>query len=534
MKKLAIAYVRVSSKQQNVSRQIEELKEYASKKGYTIDKYFEDTVSGTKSIMGERKGFKKLKAYLSNEKNKTKNLFIHEVSRLGRKNFEVQNAIEEFFKIGVNIHFLDLEKSTLDEHGNKKPDSNLILSILGSMAENENRLLADRIKSGLLNSAKQGLAFSDKITGYKKGEDKRPIIDEDEAPMVRRMYELASEKTTLYFITKKIESEFGKTLGSKTISGIIKNPFYKGERKYLGETILVDKIVGKELWETANSFLSSRKNFTKRYRVNENIVEGKIACDKCDKPLYQIVNKGRSDMFKCAHGCKVSVNRPWLYEMIRYVINKHTKHLNDKEFKKDLHKKIEENQQFILELKENEEENESAQILNYEKFLKNKVKEHIYEKANTNFERELKNIEKQLKESTTKNSSYRQALKSKPQHFSFDLKTFKVQIQDILNKVEVNSEFVTININDMVNYTIPQLGGTKIGWIKKKNKGKKMIFENPFDSGIKIKNFINDEDLDVMVNNEIYDFDDDIETHFKSDEYKENMKELGSLGNKKN
>jgi hypothetical protein len=37
-----------------------------------------------------------------------------------------------------------------------------------------------------------------------------------------------------------------------------------------------------------------------------------------------------------------------------------------------------------------------------------------------------------------------------------------------------------------------------------------------------------------MVNNEIYDFDDDIETHFKSDEYKENMKEVSSLGNKKN
>jgi DNA invertase Pin-like site-specific DNA recombinase len=511
MEELALAYVRVSSKQQNVSRQVEELKEYALKKGFKIDKYFEDTVSGTNSIMGERKGFKKLKAYLSNENNKTKNLFIHEVSRLGRKNFEVQNIIEEFFKIGVNIHFLDLEKSTLDENGNKKPDSNLILSILGSMAENENRLLSDRIKSGLLNSAKQGLAFSDKITGYKKGEDKRPIIDEDEAPMVRRMYELASEKTTLYFISKKIESEFGKTIGSKTISGIIKNPFYKGERMYLGEKILVDKIVSKELWETANSFLSSRKNFTKRYRVNENIVEGRIECHKCSKPMYQIVNKGRSDMFKCTHGCKVSVNRPWLYEMIRYVIDKHTKHLNDEEFKKDLLKKIEENQQFILELKKNEDENESAQVLNYERFLKKKVKEHIYEKANSNFERELINIKKQLKECTTKNSSYRKALKSKPQHFSFDLKTFKVQIQDVLKNVEVSSEFITININNMVNYTIPQLGGTKIGWIKKKNKGQKMIFENPFVTGIKVKNFINDDDLEILIHNYLNDYSSEID-----------------------
>jgi DNA invertase Pin-like site-specific DNA recombinase len=507
MKKLAVAYVRVSTKQQNTDRQKEELKEYALEKGFIIDKYFEDVVSGSKSIIGERKEFKKLKAYLTNNKNTTKDLFIHEVSRLGRKNFEVQNAIEEFFKIGVNIHFLDLKKSTLDEDGNKSPESNLIISILASMAENENRLLGFRIKSGLMNSAKQGLAFSDKITGYKKGEDKKPIVDESEAPMVRRMYELAREKTTLYFINKKIESEFGKNINTKTISGIIKNPFYKGERMYLGKSISVPKIVDKELWESANDFLSSRKNFTKRYRVNENIVEGKIECHECQKPLYQIVNKGRTNMFKCSNGCKVSVNRPWLYEMIRYVVDIHTKKLNDKEFKNDLHKKIEENQQFILELKTKEHETESAQVLNYERFLKKKVKENIYEKSDANFERELKNIEKQLKECAKKNTSYRKALKSKPQHFSFDLKTFKIQIQDILNKVQVSNEFVTININNMVLYRIPQIGGTKIGWIKKKNKGKKMIFENPFITGIRAINYINDEELEDMIYNNLRDYD---------------------------
>ena len=533
MKKLAVSYVRVSTKHQNTDRQKNELKEYALKeKGYTIEKCFEDEISGSKSVMAERKGFKQLKVYLADDKNNIKDLFIHEVSRLGRKNFEVQNAIEEFFKIGVNIHFLDLEKSTLDKDRNKSPESNLIISILASMAENENRLLGFRIKSGLINSAKQGLAFSDKITGYKKDKDKRPTIDEDEAPMVRRMYKLAAEKTTLYFINKKIESEFGRNINSKTISGIIKNPFYKGERMYLGESIPVEKIVDKELWETANNFLLSRKNFTKRYRVNENIVEGKIECYKCSKPLYQIVNNGRSNMFKCSSGCKVSVNRPWLYEMIRYVINKHKEKLNDKEFKKDLQKKIGENQSFILELKTKEDENESAQVSNYARFLKNKVKEKIYEKANSNFERELKNIEKQLKECTTKNNSYRKALKSKPQHYSPDLKTFKVQIQDILHKVEVNSQFITININNMVNYTIPQLGGTKIGWIKKKNKGKKMIFESPFDTGIKIKNFIDEDELEIMVDNHLNNYDSEINEYLNSKEYKEKNKNVKTLGSK--
>jgi len=44
---------------------------------------------------------------------------------------------------------MDLSISTLDSNGNKSVESSIIISILGSMAENETRLLADRIKSGL-------------------------------------------------------------------------------------------------------------------------------------------------------------------------------------------------------------------------------------------------------------------------------------------------------------------------------------------------------------------------------------------------
>ena len=38
-----------------------------------------------------------------------------------------------------------------------------------------------------------------------------------------------------------------------------------------------------------------------------------------------------------------------------------------------------------------------------------------------------------------------------------------------------------------------------------------MVFESPFKTGLKIKNIINDEDLEIMINNEIYDYDDDSE-----------------------
>jgi len=102
-----------------------------------------------------------------------------------------------------------------------------------------------------------------------------------------------------------------------------------------------------------------------------------------------------------------------------------------------------------------------------------------------------------------KNNSFRLELKSKPQHFSYDLKVYKLQIQDILKEIEVNDDFITININDIIKYTIPQLNRTKLGWIVRKNRGNKMVFESPFKSEIKIRNCITDDDLDIMVENEI-------------------------------
>ncbi len=501
----AVAYLRVSTKGQSLDRQEEEIEKYAIENGYIIEKYFKDKVSSMKVSIDKRTGFNKLKEYLFDANNKVETLLVHEVSRLGRKSFEVHNVIEEFSQKRVNIHIMDMRQSTLNENGIKKPESNIIISILASMAENENRLLSDRIRGGLLTSAKQGLAFSDKITGYKKGKDGKPTIDEEQELIVRRIYELAENNTTLYFISKAIKKEFKKEINSKTISGIIKNPFYKGDRKYLGETIPVPPIVTKETWYNANEFLNKRKVFTKRYRVNVNLVEGKIECYKCGNTMHQVViKKGRSDMFKCSKKCsRVTVNRPWLYEMIRYVVEKHTKKVNDKKFKNDLNKQIKENEQLEADLLRQKDITESAQLRNYDMFLKGKISEAIYDKTGERYVKELKNISLQLNECQKKVESYKKALKTKPKHFSNDLKTFKVQIQDILESVEVNDSYVIINIGNVVLYEIPQLSGTKIGWANRKYKGEGMVFKSPFTTGIKVRGYVTDEQLEMMINNEL-------------------------------
>lgn len=74
---------------------------------------------------------------------------------------------------------------------------------------------------------------SDRIWGYKKDQGKLVIV-EDEAKMVRRIYELfAIDNMGMRSIAKQLTEEgyrnsHNKPLSFSTISGILSNPKYKG------------------------------------------------------------------------------------------------------------------------------------------------------------------------------------------------------------------------------------------------------------------------------------------------------------------
>ena len=145
---------------------------------------------------------------------------------------------------------------------------------------------------------------------------------------------------------------------------------------------------------------------------------------------------------------------------------------------------------------------EKAQLDNYENYLFKKVEKSLYEVFKDKSEKELNSIELNLKNCNKKKKSFATALRTKPKHYSDDLKTFKVQIKDVLKEVEVSKDFVIINIGDIIKYKIPQINGTKLGWIRRKNSGNKMIFESPFGKNIKITNVISDEQLESMINDD--------------------------------
>lgn len=490
----AVAYLRVSTQEQSLERQHEDISEFAIKKNFTLVKIFEDKISGSKTKSDERIGFNQMKRYLEINED-VKDILVLEVSRLGRKNNDIQNVVEEYIQKGINIHLKDLNISTLDDNGQRSFASEMMISMLGVMSSNETRLLGSRISSGKMSRARKNLAFGAKIIGYKKAEDGTPIIDETEAPMILRIFELASKDLGMRNISALIESEFEKKIAIGTLSGIIRNSFHKGERKYKDLELDVPAIVPKDLWEKANNSINNRSKFGSRTNVNTNIVQGKISCT-CGAVMHQkVIPQGRIDSFICKDDkCKNSINRPWLFRMIRRIVDRHAQETKDEKARENFKLQIQSlRAQIEVTVKEIEKVEKRRKRL-IEVYLDSQCTKDEYNKIRTEIDKELQEYHDRNNKLNEVIQTSEKALKTEIKHFSEDLELFKNEIKDVITKVIIDEDYVSITIWNWSTYHLDKPNPIKLGW-----EARKPISERYLNEKLPSRHPIPHDELEMMV-----------------------------------
>lgn len=242
-------------------------------------------------------------------------IITKEISRFARNTLDSIRFTRELLSSGVGVFFQNDNINTLDE------DSELRLSIMSSIAQDELRKLSSRIKFGHQQAIKNSVVLgNNRIFGYRK-DSKKLVIDEDEATMVRELFELYA---TGEYSMKQIETLLwqrgyrnhnGNKIAHTTMSGMISNPKYKGyyvgnkvkvvdmftkKQKFLppeewvmfkdetGE--IVPAIVSEALWEQANAVLKKRSEDVKgRQGIcnHANLLTSKLYCTHCGAPYYR-------------------------------------------------------------------------------------------------------------------------------------------------------------------------------------------------------------------------------------------------------
>ena len=242
-------------------------------------------------------------------------IITKEISRFARNTLDSIQYTRKLLNDGVGVFFQNDNINTLDE------DSELRLSIMSSIAQDELRKLSSRVKFGHKQAIKNGVVLGNsRIFGYRK-DGGRLVIDEEEAPMVRELFELyatgehSMKQIETLFWEKGYRNHNGKKIAHTTMSGMISNPKYKGyyvgnkvkvidlftkKQKFLppeewvmfkdetGE--IVPEIVSEELWEQANAVLKRRSEDVKgRQGIcnHANLLTGKLYCTHCGEAYYR-------------------------------------------------------------------------------------------------------------------------------------------------------------------------------------------------------------------------------------------------------
>ena len=245
-----------------------------------------------------------------------------EISRFARNTLDSIQFTRQLLGYGVGVFFQNDNINTLDE------DSELRLSIMSSIAQDELRKLSSRVKFGHQQAIKDSVVLGNsRIFGYVK-DGGRLVIDEEQAVMVRELFELYA---TDQYSMKQIEGIFwekgyrnhnGKRIAHTTMSNMISNPKYKGyyvgnkvkvidmftkKQKFLppeewvmfkdesGE--IVPAIVSEELWDAANAILKRRSDDVKSRQGicnHANLLTGKLYCTHCGAAYYRRESKDKN------------------------------------------------------------------------------------------------------------------------------------------------------------------------------------------------------------------------------------------------
>jgi len=167
---LIFGYARVSSKTQNLSRQVQELKEFG------CDRIYEEMQSGKDF---ERPIYKKMRSTMRFDDV----LVVHDLSRFGRNKKEIKNEWEALVKDGIGIVVLNMP--ILDTRKYKELEgvgqlvSDLVLTLLAWMVEEERTRIRTAQREGIEIARKQGKFRGGKKKYHKEANGKdRLLYDE--------------------------------------------------------------------------------------------------------------------------------------------------------------------------------------------------------------------------------------------------------------------------------------------------------------------------------------------------------------------
>ena len=228
-KKRVCAYARVSSDRDEAFHSLSSQISYYQKKiaehpDWEFVEVFSDRgITGTKET---REGFQRM--LTACREGKVDIVLAKSITRFARNTVILLQTVRELRSLGVDIHFEEEHIETLSEKGE------FLISILAARAQEESRQVSENQKWRIQKCFEKGIPVTGKCLGYRMV-NHQLLIEEDEEPIVLRIFSMYLSGMGKAAIAKKLTEEGVKTYSNRgiwhpeTVAGILKNEKYAGD-----------------------------------------------------------------------------------------------------------------------------------------------------------------------------------------------------------------------------------------------------------------------------------------------------------------
>lgn len=192
---------------------------------FLVGIYYEDGISGTES--SNRPEFQRMMRDC--RAGKIDEIWAKSISRWARNTIQLLDSLRELKALGVNVVF---EKERLETAGGH---SELMLALIGSFAEFESESIGLNTKLGYRTRMQAGKYFYKRPPfGYDANENGELVLNAEEAPVVRRIFQMCLEGMGSVRIANALQAgavptKRGSVWQPGTIRAILSNITYTGD-----------------------------------------------------------------------------------------------------------------------------------------------------------------------------------------------------------------------------------------------------------------------------------------------------------------
>lgn len=344
----AVIYARFSShnqQEQSIDGQLRYCKDYAERNAMkVINVYSDRAISGTTD---ERPQFQQM---IRDAKNKQfKYILVWKLDRFARNRYDSAVYKNQLKKCGVRV-------LSVTEFVGEGSEGVLLESILEAMAETYSLQLSENVRRGMRESVRHGLSCGGTAPLGYDVVNKRYVINEKEAEIVRYVYtQYASGKGKKEIINdlnaKGWRNKKGTKFAFSSLDRLLKNRKYIGEYNYQDITIkdVIPALVDVDLFDTVQNILTKnkRQGGARSYK-REYLLSTKLFCGYCGASITGETSTGRHGVkfgyYVCRnqkfHKNNCNKKRERQEELEEIIVRKTLEMYSDRKFIKEVAQKV--------------------------------------------------------------------------------------------------------------------------------------------------------------------------------------------------